>query len=104
VPVSKESFGGRALNLEEHLAVPYVVAIESIEMADGTWIRRAAYPELPDCVVEGESTMDVLASLEQRREQVIRDHVARGLALPVPRAPLRTVTIRPTARSGRLSA
>ena len=43
---------------EEHLAVPYILVIESFEGPDGTWLRRAEYPELPDCVGIAETPLE----------------------------------------------
>ena len=78
------------MTLEEHLAVPYVLCLESVPGPDGEWLRRAAYPELPGCVGEGASPLDAIARLEEARVQFITQRVARGEPVPVPRPPLRT--------------
>lgn len=35
------------MNLDNYLAVPYVLRIESVRLEDGEWVREASYPELP---------------------------------------------------------
>jgi hypothetical protein len=74
---------------EEHLAVPYVLVMESIERPNGEWVRRASHPELPGCVVEATSPLDALDQLHELRVRYILDHLARGEVVPVPRPPLR---------------
>lgn len=77
------------LTLEEYLAVPYVLTMESIERSDGEWVRRAAYPELPGCVAEAWSPVDAIAQLEEKRRSRIVELMERGEPIPVPRPPLR---------------
>jgi hypothetical protein len=74
--------------LHHELAVPYTAVFESIPH-DGDWIRRAEYPELPDCVVESPSTLDAMDLLEQLRIDIIVDAVLGGRELPGGRGPLR---------------
>ena len=50
---------------EEHLAVPYILVMESFEASDGTWMRRAEYPELPGCVGIGSGPLEALDKLEK---------------------------------------
>jgi hypothetical protein len=54
------------MSLEEHLAVPYVMSMESRQDADGNWIRHAAYPELPGVEAEGETPIEVIDRLRCR--------------------------------------
>jgi predicted RNase H-like HicB family nuclease len=77
------------MTLEEHLAVPYVLCLESVAGPDGEWQRRARYPELPGCVGEGASPLEAIARLEEARVQYIAGRLARGEPVPVPRPPLR---------------
>jgi hypothetical protein len=74
---------------EEHLAVPYVLVMESIARPDGEWTRRASHPELPGCAVEAASPLDALDQLEELRVRYILERLARGEPVPVPRPPLR---------------
>lgn len=74
---------------EEHLAVPYVLVVESVARPDGEWVRRAQYPELPGCVVEAASPLEAIAKLEEARVQWILTRLERGEPVPVPRPPLR---------------
>ena len=73
---------------EEHLAVPYILVIESFEGPDGTWLRRAEYPELPDCVGIAETPLEALDRLEEARVRLILERLEQGQPIPVPRPPL----------------
>jgi predicted RNase H-like HicB family nuclease len=75
---------------EEHLAVPYVLVMESVEGPDGNWLRRAAYPELPGCVAQAPSPGEALDRLEEARVRYILGRLERGEPVPVPRPPLHT--------------
>ncbi len=78
------------MELEEYLAVPYKLIMESFEAADGDWLRRASYPELPGCDVEGLWAVDIVEELEQLRVRMITDMYQRREIIPVPRPPLRS--------------
>jgi predicted RNase H-like HicB family nuclease len=90
-----------ALTLEEYLAVPYVLTMESVCRADGEWVRRASYPELPDCVAEAESPIDAIEQLDELRRNRIADMLAKGEPIPVPRPPLASAL--PTLDADRLN-
>jgi hypothetical protein len=75
-------------DLNEYLAIPYVAVFYSVERPDGAWRRRGEYPELPDCVVEGESALEVTEQLEAARVRVIFTLCQRGETPPRPRPPL----------------
>ena len=79
------------MELREYLAVPYVLAIESVRHDDGEWVRRAEYPELPGCAVEAHSAVEAIAKLEEERVRYIRERLARGEPVPVPRPPLQSL-------------
>jgi hypothetical protein len=72
---------------EEYLAIPYVLVVESLEASDGTWFRRARYPEL-DVSADAFSPMDAIDKLEEVRISTILNRIERGETIPVPRAPL----------------
>jgi len=76
------------MTLEEYLAVPYVLTMESVCRPDGEWVRRAAYPELPNCVAEAESPIDAIEQLDEVRRSRIAEMMQRGESIPVPRPPL----------------
>jgi len=84
------------MELEDYLAVPYILVMESVEGPDGEWVRRAEYPELPGCVAEAFSPIEALDKLEQARVRYIAERLARGEKVPVPRPPLRHL-LPPTA-------
>ena len=76
------------MDLRNHLAVPYVAVVYSVERPDGTWWRRAEYPELPGCAAEAPSAIEAMELLEQQRVRLIAAAYARGEEIPVPRPPL----------------
>ena len=76
------------MTFEEHMAVPYVLRMAATRRADGRWLRRAEYPELPGCFGEGFSPEDALADLDRNRERMVRELLAAGARIPVPRRPL----------------
>ncbi len=78
------------MNLEDYLAVPYKLIIESFEGPDGDWLRRASYPELPGCDVEGLWAVDVVDALDDLRVSLITGMFQRHEQIPVPRPPLRS--------------
>ena len=78
------------MNLEDYLAVPYKLIIESFEGPDGDWLRRASYPELPGCDVEGLWAVDVVDALDNLRVSLITGMFQRHEQIPVPRPPLRS--------------
>jgi hypothetical protein len=73
---------------EEYLAIPYVLVVESLEGPDGTWFRRARYPEL-GVSADATSPMDAIDKLEEARVTSILSRLERGESIPVPRPPLR---------------
>jgi len=76
------------MDLGDHLAVPYVAVVYSVERPDGTWWRRAEYPELPGCVAEASSAVEAIERLERQRVRLIAAAYASGEEIPVPRPPL----------------
>ncbi len=53
------------MELEDYLAVPYVLAFETVQLPDGRWVRRAEFPELPGCYADAESAVEALDKLEE---------------------------------------
>jgi hypothetical protein len=76
------------LRLRDYLSVPYVLEAETVELAPGSWIRRVAYPELPDCIAESVVVEEALHLLERMRIEMIVRMVGEGRFPPVPRPPL----------------
>ncbi len=77
------------MRLSEYLSVPYLLEAETVEVAPGSWVRRVAYPELPDCSAEALVVEEALLALERRRIEIIVRMVGEGRPPPVPRLPLR---------------
>jgi hypothetical protein len=75
-------------DLEWYLAVPHLLAVESVERPNGEWVRRAEYPELPDCYAEAYSAVDAMEVAAQRRVECIRRLLDSGQDVPVPEPPL----------------
>jgi predicted RNase H-like HicB family nuclease len=73
----------------QYLEIPYVLIMESVPRADGEWVRRASYPELPDCAVEADSAVEAVAMLDRLRIQRIQELLDGGKPVPVPRPALR---------------
>ena len=78
-----------ASDLLEDLAVPYVLVMSSVEQ-DGTWLRRAEYPELPGCVTEAYSALEALEEVDALRVRIILEMRRRGERPPRPRPPLKS--------------
>ena len=77
------------MRLSEYLSVPYLLEAETVEVAPDAWVRRVAYPELPDCRAEAFVVEEALLALERRRIVLIVRLVDEGRPPPVPRPPLR---------------
>ncbi len=70
------------------LAVPYRIEAFTAEATPGVWVRRAAYPELPDCSAEAPTIEEALARLDQRRTEVLVGLLKSGKLPPLPRPAL----------------
>lgn len=77
------------MRLNEYLSVPYLLEAETVEVAPDAWVRRVAYPELPDYRAEALVVEEALLALERRRIELIVRMVGEGRPPPVPRPPLR---------------
>ena len=77
------------MRLIDYLRVPYRLEAETAELADGAWVKRVAYPELPGCVAEAAVVEDALSRLERKRIETIIRLVGEGRSPPVPRPPPR---------------
>lgn len=75
--------------LDDYLAIPYILDTRAVRGADGTWVCQLAYEELPECVAEARSPLAALDELEEKRITYITERYRQGLAIPVPRPPLR---------------
>lgn len=89
------------MNLTEYLAIPYIVAVESVPGQDGNFMCRVEHPELPDCSAEATSIFDALDRLDQRKQSYIQTCLQRGDHVPVPRSPLRDLLAQPGSASSR---
>jgi hypothetical protein len=79
------------VELQDYLAIPYVLVLESRIDDDGHWARIASYPEL-GCTAEGGNPFEAIERLERRRVSHIRELVMSGQSVPTPRRPLRNST------------
>ena len=77
------------MRLRDFLSVPYLLEAETIERADGSWVKRVAYPELAGCAAESVVVEDALCLLERRRIEIIVCLVLDGRTPPASRPPLR---------------
>lgn len=76
------------MTTRDYLSIPYRVEAFSYEAAPGRLLRRASYPELPDCAAEAPTITEALHQLERRRIEIILAMLRRGTPPPVPRLPL----------------
>lgn len=83
----------RASELRRRLDVPYIMLMESVERSDGEWVRRATYPELPDCAVEADTPIEAVEMLDELRVRRIHALLDEGRPVPAPRDPLRWVRL-----------
>lgn len=83
------------VTLDDYLAVPYLLRVHAVRDEHGEWVRRAEYPELPGCVVEAPTPEEAIDRLETLRGRWLRDRLARGEPIPLPRPPLRQGARRP---------
>lgn len=79
-----------AMELVDYMAIPYIAVVYSVEKPDGTWVRRAEYPELPSCAAEAEDVLTAIDRLEEQRIEYLSEAFHRGEEIPVPRPPLRS--------------
>jgi predicted RNase H-like HicB family nuclease len=76
------------MRLRDYFAIPYLIESSTVERSDGSWVRRLAYPELPDCVGEGNTLSEAWVNVERRRIEVIGDILRAGNEPPLLRAPV----------------
>jgi hypothetical protein len=78
------------VTVEEHLAVPYKLISYAAKSDDGTWKRRAHFPEL-DLWADADTLVEAIELLEEKRVDYIVEALAAGDDIPVPRPPLRSL-------------
>jgi hypothetical protein len=76
------------MGLRAHLAVPYILVLESVRTPTG-WVRRASLPELPGVVGESDDAFDAVELLNSARIDHITSAVRQGVPPLPPRRPLR---------------
>jgi predicted RNase H-like HicB family nuclease len=77
------------MDVEDYLAIPYVLDVVPVKNSNGEWVCRLEYEELPGCVAEARSPFDALDELEELRRNYITRLLREGRPVPVPRKPLR---------------
>lgn len=78
------------MTVEEYLAVPYKLISYAALGDDGTWKRRAHYPEI-DTWADAETLPEAIEALEERRVDYLVEQLASGSEIPVPRPPLHSL-------------
>jgi hypothetical protein len=76
------------MNLEELLAVPYVLDARAVQGPDGNWVCELEYEELPDCITRARSPLEALDALEEKRVNYLTECFEKGLPTTIPRLPL----------------
>lgn len=79
------------MKLSDYLKVPYILEASSVQKEDGRWVRRAEYPELPNCAAESSSIVDAIAAVEELRVEILAEMLRARTPPPVPRPPLQQV-------------
>ena len=77
------------MQLEEYLAIPYLLTAYSAVGDDGRWHRYVEYEEL-GCMAEGDHILEAMDRIEAMRVRLITDRYERGEEIAVPRPPLRS--------------
>lgn len=85
------------MDLDYYLSIPYVLALETVQLPDGQWVRRAEYPELPGCFADADSAVEAVERLEEEQVRYLQRRIDRGEPIPTPRPPL-------PSHGGRLNA
>lgn len=78
------------MELSELLAVPFMLVVHSVEHEDGSWSRRAEYPELPGVFAEAPTAVEAMARVERAKVRYLFATHARGEDVPTSRSPLKT--------------
>jgi predicted RNase H-like HicB family nuclease len=78
------------MELSELLAVPFTMIVYSVEHEDGSWRRRAEYPELPGVFAEARTAVEAMEEVERAKVRYLSATHARGEDVPASRPPLRT--------------
>ena len=78
------------MDLDYYLAIPYVLALETVQLPDGQWVRRAEFPELPGCYADAESAVEAVEKLAEEQVRYIQRLLDLGAPVPIPRPPLPT--------------
>lgn len=78
------------MTVEEYLAVPYKLVSYAARSEDGTWKRRAHFPEL-DIWADADTLVEAIELLEEKRVDYIVDRLSAGEEIHVPRPPLQSL-------------
>jgi hypothetical protein len=74
--------------LREYLSLPYTLVVDAVKHSEASWIRKATYLELPDCVVETLLPLKAIEELEKLKVRIIIGKLFNGESVPVPGEPL----------------
>ncbi|MFC9557865.1 hypothetical protein ACFTWF_44480 [Rhodococcus sp. NPDC056960] len=78
------------MELRDLLAVPFMLVVHSVEHEDGTWRRRAEYPELPGVLAEAATALEAMEEVERVKVRYLFERHVRGEVVPSSRAPLKS--------------
>lgn len=76
------------MDLDYYLSIPYVLALETVQLPDGDWVRRAEFPELPGCYADAYSAVEAVEKLSAEQVRYIQRLLDAGVPVPQPRPPL----------------
>jgi hypothetical protein len=74
--------------LREYLSLPYTLVVDAVEHSEISWIRKATYLELPECVVETMLPLEAIEELEKLKVRIIIGKLLNGESVPIPGEPL----------------
>jgi hypothetical protein len=77
------------MDLEEYLAIPFVLDVRAVQGEGGDWLCELEYEELPGCIARARSPLVALDKLEEQRIQYMKSVYERGEEPQVSRLPLR---------------
>lgn len=65
-------------DIDRFLRVPHTLTVESLELADGSWVRRVSYKALAGCSEQGTDLDQMIEQVEVQRIRAIADGADRG--------------------------
>lgn len=81
------------MTLRQYLSIPFVLSVQSVTASNGSWERRAFFPEMEGSEAQGLEAVDVVQAAECQLVRCLVRRLERGEPVPVPRRPLQNVPV-----------